>query len=122
MDAERAEDVGEAQEMASRYGEKHGLPGYDKFRTGLTYRAVWEMFRDDDDDRAKWRYKRRGTILGHWHELKLQMYHQAQDELETQRRGRSGACEDARCGVKSALGRSESTVRTEVGDLEGVPF
>ena len=59
--------------------KKNGLPGYDKFRTGLTYRDVWEMMRNDDEDRSTWRYKRRGTILGQWHELKLQFYYQAMD-------------------------------------------
>lgn len=65
--------------MASRFGAKHGLAGYDGFRTGLTYRQVWEMLRDDSDDSTRWRYKRRGTILGMWHQIKLQLYHQAID-------------------------------------------
>ena len=66
--------------MPSRYGVKHGMPGYDEFRTGLTYRDVWEMFRDDSEDSSKWKYKRRRTVLGAWHEIKLQLYHQAVDE------------------------------------------
>jgi hypothetical protein len=37
------------------------------------------MFRDDNEDRSKWKYKTRGVVLGHWHELKLQMYHQMLD-------------------------------------------
>ena len=63
----------------SNYGAKHNLPGYDAFRTGLTYKDVWEMLRNDSDDRATWRYKSRGVILGMWHELKLQLYEQAVD-------------------------------------------
>jgi hypothetical protein len=63
----------------SKYGAKHNLKGYDAFRTGLTYKDVWNMLRDDSDDRANWRYKSRGVILGMWHELKLQLYEQAVD-------------------------------------------
>lgn len=66
--------------MASLWGEKNDLPGYDAFRTGLSYRMVWEMMRDESDDPSKWKYKRRGTVLGMWHELKLQMYYQAVDK------------------------------------------
>jgi hypothetical protein len=67
------------QAMGSKYGAKHSLPGYDAFRTGLTYRDVWEMMRNDDDDSSTWRYKSRGVVLGMWHELKLQLYEQAID-------------------------------------------
>jgi hypothetical protein len=65
--------------MSSSYGTRHGLTGYDKFRTGFTYRDVWEMMRDDSDDRSTWKYKTRGVVLGMWHELKLQMYWQMID-------------------------------------------
>lgn len=58
-------------------GKAHGLPDYDEFRTGLTYRDVWEMMRNDDEDRSTWKYKRRGTVLGAWHQLKLQLYERA---------------------------------------------
>lgn len=63
--------------MPSTYGKRHDLPGYDTFRTGLSYRAVWEMLKDESEDSADWRYKSRGVILGMWHELKMQMYLQA---------------------------------------------
>jgi hypothetical protein len=63
--------------VASTWGSRNNMPGYDKFRTGLSYRDVWEMMRDDSPDTKHWRYKRRGTVLGAWHELKLQLYHQA---------------------------------------------
>ena len=65
--------------MASQWGANHGLPGYDKFRTGLTYRDVWEMMRDDSRDAGRWRYKTRGVVLGMWHELKLQLFYRAMD-------------------------------------------
>jgi hypothetical protein len=63
----------------SKYGAKHNMPGYDAFSTGLCYKDVWEMLRDDSEDRTKWRYKSRGVVLGKWHELKLQLYEQAVD-------------------------------------------
>jgi hypothetical protein len=62
--------------MPSTYGARHGMPGYDRFRTGLTYGEVWEMMRNDSDDREEWSYKTRGVVLGMWHELKLQMWQQ----------------------------------------------
>lgn len=65
--------------MASSWGSRHGLRGYDKFRTGLSYCDVWEMLRDDSDDPRDWRRKSRGVILGMWHELKLQLFHKAPD-------------------------------------------
>ena len=68
--------------MPSSYGARHGLPGYDKFRTGLTYRDVWEMMRDDSEDRSTWRYKSRGVVLGMWHEIKMQLYARMQGELD----------------------------------------
>lgn len=49
------------------------MPGYDEFRTGLTYRDVLAMLRAAD------RHRRRGSVLGFWHEVKLQLYEQAVD-------------------------------------------
>ena len=65
--------------MASKYGAAHGLPGYDSFRTGLTFTDVRAMLLDESEDRADWRYKRRGTVLGLWHQLKMEMYERAVD-------------------------------------------
>ena len=61
--------------MSSRWGKKNDLPGYDKFRTGLTYGDVYMMLRHG----TKHSQKRRGSVLGYWHELKLQLYEQAVD-------------------------------------------
>jgi hypothetical protein len=61
--------------MASRWGRKNDLPGYDKFRTGLTYKDVYDMIRYSN----KHGQKRRGSVLGFWHEMKLQLYNQAVD-------------------------------------------
>lgn len=70
--------------MPSQYGETHGLKGYDDFRTGLSYRDVWEMLYTDDPDPKQWRYKSRGVVLGMWHEIKLQLYHQYLDAYESE--------------------------------------
>ena len=61
--------------MPSSWGRSRGLPGYDRFRTGLTYRDVYFMLKDSN----KHKQKRRGSVLGFWHELKLQLYEQAVD-------------------------------------------
>lgn len=69
----------------STWGARNGLPGYDEFRTGLTFREVKRLMFDNHEDRARWKYKRRRTVLGAWHELKLQLYHQAIDEQSVRR-------------------------------------
>ncbi len=61
--------------MPSQWGKKKNLPGYDKLRTGLTYHEVYVMLNTSE----KHRYKRRGSVLGFWHEIKLQLYEQALD-------------------------------------------
>lgn len=63
----------------SQYGAKHGLPGYDRFRTGLTYQDVFDLLKDNEENSSKWRYKRRRTVLGFWHQLKKEMYERAID-------------------------------------------
>lgn len=52
----------------SRYGAARGVPEYDDFRTGLTYRQVRAM--------VQGRYRRRGTVLGTWNQLKREMWEQ----------------------------------------------
>lgn len=47
---------------------------YGRFRTGLTYQDAWEMLADHSDDRADWKYKRRGTVLGKWHQHKKELW------------------------------------------------
>ena len=61
--------------MGSRWGRKNDLPGYDELKTGLTYHDVYTMLRHSE----KHSNKRRGSVLGFWHELKLQLYEQALD-------------------------------------------
>ncbi len=56
---------------------------YRQFKTGLTYRDVYQMLWVHSEDSREWRYKRRATVLGFWHELKLQLWERVQDEKET---------------------------------------
>ncbi len=58
----------------SRWGATHGEPGYDDFRTGLTFKEVKRMMFDNHENKARWKYKRRNTVLGYWHALKLEMW------------------------------------------------
>jgi hypothetical protein len=64
--------------MASRYGKHRGMEGYDSFRTGLTFRDVYQMLVSPSDDRSDWRQKSRRTVLGKWHEIKMQLWELAQ--------------------------------------------
>ena len=47
---------------------------YGDFRTGLTYRDVYEMLWSGSEDPEDWTYKRRHTILGKWHQLKQELW------------------------------------------------
>ena len=60
----------------STWGKKNNLPGYDKFKTGLTYAEVYEMLRTS----KKHSHKRRRTVLGFWHEIKMELYNRAVDQ------------------------------------------
>lgn len=54
--------------MASRFGASRGVPEYDTFRTGLTYILVRRMIDPS-------RYRRRGTVLGMWNQIKREMWY-----------------------------------------------
>ena len=71
--------------MPSSYGKRHGLPGFDKFRTALTFQDVFNMLRDESPDPADWKRKSRGVILGKWHEIKLELYERAMNHDVTKR-------------------------------------
>jgi len=47
---------------------------YDKFSTNLTFKDVRDMMWVNDTDSSRWRHKRRKSVLGYWHELKLAMW------------------------------------------------
>lgn len=48
--------------------------GYRDFRTGLTYQEVYTMLWSSSEDSSNWRYKRRNTVLGLWHQIKVEMW------------------------------------------------
>jgi hypothetical protein len=47
---------------------------YEDFRTGETYRSIFELFWVADFDPSRWVNKRRRTILGRWREIKQKMW------------------------------------------------
>jgi hypothetical protein len=55
---------------------------YDEFRTGLTFAEVRRMLWVGSDDPRDWRYKRRHTVLGFWHQLKLQLWAQYRETVD----------------------------------------
>lgn len=61
--------------MPSTWGKRHGLPGYDEFRIGMSYAEAYDHLRVS----KKHRFKRPGSVLGYMHELKLELYNQAVD-------------------------------------------
>ena len=81
--------------MSSSWGKRHGLPGYDKFRIGLTYEDARRMLRQSEKHREKHAspHDRRHTVLGFLHEMKLQLYEQAVDRglLDEDESGRKSA-------------------------------
>lgn len=58
------------------------IPEYEQFRTNLTYGQVYQMLWSNSDDPKDWKYKRRGTVLGFWHQLKQQLYQQMLERIE----------------------------------------
>lgn len=47
---------------------------YRELRTGLTFKEVFAMLWSGSNDPADWRYKRRNTVLGKWHQIKREMW------------------------------------------------
>ena len=47
---------------------------YSEFRTGLTFADVKQMFWTASPDSADWKYCRRNTVLGKWHEIKVELW------------------------------------------------
>jgi hypothetical protein len=43
-------------------------------RTGLTYSCIYSMLWSSSDDSSQWRYKRRHTVLGLWHQIKASQW------------------------------------------------
>lgn len=47
---------------------------YDDMRTGHTYSDIYQMFWSGNEDPSTWVNKRRHTVLGRWHQVKLSMW------------------------------------------------
>lgn len=81
---------------------------YKRLKTGLTYRQVYELLKDYSDDPTDWTYKRRGTVLGKWHQIKKELWEwhlyecQRQAEFEDAQEPPPELCRDV--------------------EVEGVPF
>jgi len=53
---------------------------YKRFTTGFKYHEVYLMYWSPDRDSSTWKYKRRNTVLGKWHEIKKDMWNRHIDE------------------------------------------
>lgn len=62
--------------MSRFHGNDWECPGcgvkYRNFRTGYSYYDVYLMI--DGLNPSVWTYKRRGTVLGKWHAMKLELW------------------------------------------------
>ncbi len=47
---------------------------YADFRTGHTYQDVYDSFWSTSEDSRDWVHKRRHSILGRWHEWKMELW------------------------------------------------
>lgn len=47
---------------------------YEQLRTGYTYKEIRMLLWVGDPDYSKWKYKRRHTVLGLWHQIKKSMW------------------------------------------------
>lgn len=85
------------------------LIAYADFRTGRTYREIYDEMRSHSEDRSTWRYRGRSGVLGYWRQLKLQMYALVQADY------------DARLAAWQA-GRRPRRARAALPPLSAVPF
>lgn len=60
--------------MPSTWGRRHGLEGYDEFRINVSFADARAMLWVESPDSRHWRRKRRGSVLGLLHSLKLSAY------------------------------------------------
>lgn len=56
---------------------------YDEFKTGLTFGDVRQMMYIASENSEEWRQKRRRSILGFWHEIKIQLFHTQHGHCDT---------------------------------------
>ena len=52
---------------------------YGDLKTGLTYKEVRNMLWVNSDDYKDWKYKRRNTVLGLWHSIKIELWREHVD-------------------------------------------
>lgn len=64
--------------VPSSYGKRRGLDGYDRMRTGFTYRDILSMLWSADPDPRTWRRRSRGVVLGFWHQIKREQWEELQ--------------------------------------------
>lgn len=85
---------------------------YGEFRTGMSYRGIFELLMDNSDDPSEWHNKTRHTILGKWHELKKQWWAHHIEECAMQKE------------FEDAKGKGDAWESSDVIDqtIEGVPF
>lgn len=57
---------------------------YKRLKTGLTYQQVHDLLKDYSDDPTDWTYKRRGTVLGKWHQIKKELWERHLYECQRQ--------------------------------------
>lgn len=57
---------------------------YKRLRTGYTYQQVHDLLKDYSDDTSEWTYKRRGTVLGKWHQIKKEHWEHHLHECQLQ--------------------------------------
>lgn len=65
--------------MASQFDAICPVCGFSyrrDLRTGLTYAEVFELLWSYHEDPDTWRYKRRHTVLGKWHQIKMELWEQ----------------------------------------------
>lgn len=47
---------------------------YKNLRTGHSYQEVYVLLWVPNPDPRTWKYKRRHTVLGKWHQLKMELW------------------------------------------------
>ena len=97
---------------------------YADMRTGHTYQSIYEMLWSGNEDPETWVYKRRHTILGKWHQIKLEMWDEhlfmceQQAEWEEAERARACNSQVLEPGIPAFMVSESSSI----GYDETVPF
>jgi hypothetical protein len=62
------------------------VESYENFRTGLTFRdvrGILDMEKRRKYDNGEYMWITRHTVLGKWHEIKLRMYREEKEYIES---------------------------------------